>query len=74
MELHMESVRQGVIGGIEYTACFTELPDGQFMASIISAETREDGIAHHVTKICATKEEVMEAINDAWADLESALN
>ncbi|MNW38171.1 hypothetical protein D3C74_152300 [compost metagenome] len=71
MELHMESVRQGVIAGKEYAGFITELPTGQYMASIIATETGSQGQGEHVTKTCATKQEAIDAINEAWADLEN---
>lgn len=70
MKLHSESVRTGTISGKMYTAFFTELPNGQYLASVVGEETGAEGFGEHVTKTCRTKDEAIIAINDAWAEME----
>lgn len=71
MKLHSESVRQGLINGKAYSAFYTELPNGQYMASIVKEEVGAQGFGEHLTKMCASEEEAVEAINEAWSDLEN---
>ncbi|WP_339294357.1 hypothetical protein MKY82_22130 [Paenibacillus sp. FSL W7-1279] len=74
MKLHSEAVRTGVINGKMYTAFFTELPNGQYLASVVGEATGSEGFGEHVTKMCGSKEEAVAAINDAWAELVQRLN
>ncbi|MOA60545.1 hypothetical protein D3C78_1854480 [compost metagenome] len=65
----MEFVKQGILNGVEYVAHFTELPDGQFMATIATVELGPKGFPDCISKTVSSKEEALEAIEDAWAEL-----
>lgn len=70
MRLRSESIREGIIKGEEFAAFYTELPNGKIIATVARVGNGVVGLDGHVTKMCDTKEEAIDAINEAWADLD----
>ncbi len=64
-----KTVKQGVLGGLEYVG-FVSPIGGQFMASIVSVA---ESFREHVTKLCATEKEAEAEILSAWSELEQKL-